>query len=66
MLAAGLVDEVRLVIAPVVLGGGRRLFADGGEPAGLRLTRHDTTPGGLTVQVFETAGAPAFGTYGRV
>jgi dihydrofolate reductase len=64
MLAAGLVDELRLVIAPVVVGAGRRLFTGGAAAAGLRLTRNDTTPGGLAIQVFETAGAPAFGSYG--
>ena len=64
MLAAGLVDELRLVIAPVVVGAGRRLFTDGGAPAGLRLISNDSTPGGLTIQVYETTGAAAFGTYG--
>jgi len=64
MLAAGLVDELRLVIAPVVVGTGRRLFPDGGAPAGLRLTGNDTTPGGLTIHVYETTGAPAYGSYG--
>ena len=64
MLAAGLVDELRLVIAPVVVGMGRRLFTDGGAPAGLRLTRNDTTSRGLAIQVYETTGAPSFGTYG--
>lgn len=29
LLAAGLVDELRLVVAPCVVGSGRRLFADG-------------------------------------
>jgi len=63
MLAAGLVDELRLVIAPVVVGSGRRLFPDGGAPAGLRLTGNGTTPGGLALQVYETTGAPVYGSY---
>ncbi|MFH8756593.1 dihydrofolate reductase family protein [Streptomyces atroolivaceus] len=64
LLAAGLVDTLRLVIAPVVVGQGRRLFPDGGAPAGLRLVSHQVTPGGLSVHTFESAGLPEFGTYG--
>ena len=64
LLAAGLIDSLRLVIAPVVVGRGRRLFPDGGAPAGLRLVSHQTTPGGLSVHIFETTGLPEFGTYG--
>ncbi|WP_328439422.1 dihydrofolate reductase family protein [Streptomyces sp. NBC_00444] len=64
LLAAGLVDTLRLAIAPVVVGQGRRLFPDGGAPAGLRLVSHRTTPGGLSVHVFESTGLPAYGRYG--
>jgi dihydrofolate reductase len=64
LLAAGLVDTLRLVIAPVVVGQGRRLFPDDGPPAGLRLVSHQTTPGGLLVHTFESTGLPEFGTYG--
>jgi dihydrofolate reductase len=64
MLAAGLVDEVRLAIAPVILGRGRKLFREGGAPAGLRLLRNETTPPGLAIHVYETAGIPQYGTYG--
>lgn len=63
LLAAGLLDELRLVIAPVVLGNGRRLFPEGGAAAGLRLIRNDSTPGGLAVHVYESAGLPKYGTY---
>jgi dihydrofolate reductase len=63
LLAAGLIDELRLVIAPVVLGHGRRLFPEGGAPAGLRLLRTETTPGGLAIHVYESAGQPQYGTY---
>ena len=64
LLAAGLIDTLRLVIAPVVVGQGRRLFPDGGAPAGLRLVSHRTTPGGLSVHTFEATGLPQYGTYG--
>ena len=63
MLAAGLVDEIRLVIAPVVVGSGRRLFPAGGTPAGLQLIRHEKTPGGLAIHEYKTVGAPVTGIY---
>jgi dihydrofolate reductase len=64
LLAVGLIDTLRLVIAPVVVGQGRRLFPDGGTPVGLRLVSHQTTPGGLSVHIFESTGLPQYGTYG--
>jgi riboflavin biosynthesis pyrimidine reductase len=44
-LAGGIVDELRLVIAPSIAGGGRRLF-DGLPPIGLELIRSETSPTG--------------------
>lgn len=63
LLNAGLVDEVRLMIAPVVVGDGRRLFPQSGAPAGLRLLSSETTPSGVTAQVYETTGPPVYGSY---
>lgn len=63
LLAAGLIDELRLLIAPVVVGSGRRLFPEGGAPAGLRLLRNETTLAGVAVHVYESAGLPEYGTY---
>ncbi len=63
LLAAGLIDEVRLVVTPTVLGQGRRLFPSQGPATGMRVTSHRTTPGGLTVLVFETTSAPLYATY---
>jgi dihydrofolate reductase len=62
-LAAGLIDEVRLVITPTVLGQGRRLFPDDGATLGLRVAENVTTPGGLTILVLEAAGPAAFARY---
>jgi dihydrofolate reductase len=45
LLAAGLVDELKLVIAPVVAGTGRRLL-DGVPEAGLELIRVEPSPTG--------------------
>ena len=63
LLAAGLIDELRLVVAPVIVGHGRRLLPAGGAPAGLRLVSSKTTPGGLALQTYEWTGQPDFATY---
>jgi dihydrofolate reductase len=66
LLEAGLIDEVRLVISPVVVGQGRRLFPDHGGAHGLRVTEHTVTPGGLTILALETTGPAAYATYDGV
>jgi dihydrofolate reductase len=47
LLAADLVDELRLMVFPMILGTGKRLFADNAEPAALRLV--SLRPAGETV-----------------
>ena len=54
LLAAGLIDEYLLMIHPVVLGTGRRLFP-AGVHASLRLTGSVTTPAGLLIATYEPA-----------
>ena len=63
LLAAGLVDELRLVVAPVIVGAGRRLFEPFAENVGLQLDDVVTTPGGLVVQTYTVEGAARSGTY---
>ena len=56
LLENDLIDEVRLMVFPVVLGGGKRLFLDTDAPAGLKLT--DTRPAGeCTILIFEPVAA---------
>lgn len=65
LLAAGIVDELRLVVAPVIVGAGHKLFADSGVATAMRALRNDTTPGGLNIQVFERVGEAEFQTFQR-
>lgn len=65
LLAAGLVDELRLIVAPVIVGAGHKLFGDSGVATAMRALRNDTTPGGLNIQVFERLGAPEYQTFQR-
>ncbi|WP_232385097.1 dihydrofolate reductase family protein [Actinomadura violacea] len=59
---AGLIDEYRLLTFPVVLGDGKRLFASGTVPAGLKLTEVTSTAAGVVHSVYERAAVPAYGT----
>jgi dihydrofolate reductase len=54
LMAADLIDEYLLMIAPVVLGTGRRLFA-GGTHASLRLVESSTTSKGVVITTYEPA-----------
>ncbi|WP_188197838.1 dihydrofolate reductase family protein [Nonomuraea sp. SYSU D8015] len=60
--SAELVDEYHLLVFPVVLGQGKRLFAEGTVPAGLKLTGSDTTGTGVVYLTYEWAGKPSYGT----
>ncbi|MEU4538199.1 dihydrofolate reductase family protein [Streptosporangium sp. NPDC023825] len=63
LLAAGLVDTLRLVVAPAVTGSGRRLLDHPGGPVGLRLVHHEVTATGLLLLQYETAGAAPVAEY---
>lgn len=62
LLDAGLIDAVRLITFPVVLGSGKRLLAEGRTPWAFRLADVKSTPSGVTMQTFELDGKPTYGT----
>jgi hypothetical protein len=47
----------------VVLGKGRRQFADGTRPAALRLVDSRTTSAGVTMNVYRPADEPTYGSF---
>ncbi|MCG5216367.1 dihydrofolate reductase family protein [Streptosporangium soli] len=61
LVRADLVDEFHLVIFPVVLGTGKRLFDDV-VPTGLRLVDSKATSTGVMLQTYRTTGRPAYGS----
>ena len=62
LAAHGLVDAYNLVIFPVVLGRGQRLFGDGTPPSSLRLAATRATKGGIVMHTYESAGPLSFGS----
>ena len=52
-----LVDAFWLMIYPIMLGVGKRLFADGTIPAAFKVTESNVTPNGVIVVNYERAGA---------
>ena len=50
------VDEINLLIVPVVVGQGTRLFPDTGPDTALDLVSSRTTSGGLTIQTYRPLG----------
>jgi dihydrofolate reductase len=56
LLANDLVDAMSIFTVPVVLGGGKKRFADGSAPHSYRLTRSRVSPNGLIVGHYEREG----------
>ena len=52
-----LVDAFSLMIIPISLGGGTRLFADGGIPVAFKVTESTVTSKGVIIVNYERAGA---------
>jgi dihydrofolate reductase len=64
LLAEDLVDELRLVVFPVSLGQGKRLFGDGAIPRTWRLTAHKVSGTGALMLTYERVGDVETGTVG--
>lgn len=64
LLAEDLIDELRLIVFPVVLGQGKRLFGDGAIPRSWRLTSSSTTPSGAVMAAYERVGEVEIGSMG--
>ena len=63
LIRHGLVDEYRLWVFPVVIGSGKRLFADGTIPAGLTLSDSKVSTTGVVIGTYEPAGELVTGSF---
>ena len=63
LLRHNLVDEFRLWVFPVVIGSGKRLFADGTVPAGLKRIDSKISTTGVVIGTYEPAGELVTGSF---
>ncbi len=63
LIRRDLIDEYRLWFMPVVLGRGKRLFADGAVPAAMRLVDTKALSTGAVLHAYERAGALQYGSF---
>jgi dihydrofolate reductase len=65
LLEHDLVDELNLVVYPVVLGDGLRLFPERGPTHSMELVESRSTPSGIAIQTYRPTGRASFGTVGE-
>jgi len=63
LLGEDLVDELNLLVFPVVLGSGKRLFAQGTRPAAMVNTGTRTTGSGVVITTSRRGGRPTYGSF---
>ncbi|MCA0049374.1 dihydrofolate reductase family protein [Mesorhizobium sp. B283B1A] len=63
LLANGLVDEIRLMTFPLLLGKGKRLFGDDAMPAAFKLAKSQATSTGVIIATYERAGEIEVGSF---
>lgn len=59
LIAHDLVDEYRLMVSPITVGGGKRLFPDDGKARPLQLVRATTAATGVQICTYRPAPSPA-------
>ncbi len=64
LLAAGVVDELRVLVFPVVLGGGKRLFEGGAAPTAYEVVSTSVSDSGVVMTHYRAAGQPQTGSFG--
>jgi dihydrofolate reductase len=60
LLDHDLVDEITLLVCPVIVGQGTRMFPADGPDLALELVESRTFPHGIALQVYRAAGRPAY------
>ncbi|MDQ6471851.1 dihydrofolate reductase family protein [Flavobacterium sp. LHD-80] len=65
LLEYDLVDEFALLIYPIILGKGKKLFKDSATPSGFDLTESTVTPSGIIAVSYKKAGKVKTGTIGE-
>jgi dihydrofolate reductase len=63
LLEHDLVDELRLLTYPVVLGRGKRLFAKGAAPRSLKVTKSVVSPSGVVITTYTRGGEVKTGSF---
>jgi dihydrofolate reductase len=63
LLEHGLIDEFHLLIYPLVLGKGKRLFGGGTVPAGLELASSQVSSSGVTIATYRTGAEIKYGSF---
>lgn len=63
LLERGLLDRLVLMIAPIILGAGKRLFGEGTPPGTLKLVEQRISAGGLVMATYEPAGPLKTGSF---
>ena len=63
MLAADLIDEFRLLIFPLALGKGKRVFGEGTIPAAFKCIKSIASPSGVIIANYERDGEVKTGSF---